>query len=45
MVQLNSGTGKKDVHATGAHSLIIPQQGGIARIYLFLGWFYAIRNA
>jgi len=45
MVQLNSGTGKKDVHATGAHSLIIPQQGGIARIFLFLGWYYALRNA
>ena len=29
-------TCKKDVHATGAHILIIPQQGGINRIYLLV---------
>jgi hypothetical protein len=45
MVQLNPGTGKKDVHATGAHILIIPQQGGIARSYLSLDWFYALQSA
>jgi hypothetical protein len=34
MVQPNLGTSKKDVHATGVHILIIPQQGEIAR-FLF----------
>jgi len=29
----NFGMGKKDVHASGAHTLIIPQQGGFTLIY------------
>jgi hypothetical protein len=29
----NFGMGKKDVHASGAHILIIPQQGGFTLIY------------
>jgi hypothetical protein len=30
------GKGKKDVHAIGAHILIIPQQDGITRLILIL---------
>jgi hypothetical protein len=36
--QPNSETGKKDVHATGAHTLIIPQQGENARYFIFRRW-------
>jgi hypothetical protein len=35
-VQPYSETGKKDVHATGAHTLIIPQQGDYARYLIIL---------
>ena len=31
-----AGKGKKDVHAIGAHILIIPQQDGITRLILIL---------